>query len=307
VTDLLQDALDVRPTGPKADRVVRVPVEGGRVVAYVYGDGPKGTLLAINGGPGVASEYLRRGLLPLVARGWRLVIHDQLGTGASDRPDDPGLWTLRRYVAEVEAVRRALCGGPVHLLGHSWGGWLGIEYAVTHPEALRSAVFSSTGASMPVHMEEIRRLMGAFGEETVAMVDRLEDQGRFDSPLYKAFCTLFYARHSSRRAYRLGVWTRSDVNMGVQTALWGPAEFRVTGELRDWNRLPYLARVAVPCLVTVGAYDYLTPREAALIQAHLPDARLVVFAESGHEPMQDEPERHAAAIDGFLEGVAARR
>ena len=300
----MNDASDLDVTGPRPDRLVRIPVVGGHVAAYVYGEDRAETVLAINGGPGVASEYLRRALQPLVRAGYRLVVHDQLGTGASDRPDDPGLWTLRRYVAEVETVRDVLGGGKVHLLGHSWGGWLGIEYAVTHPDKLRSAIFSSTGAHMSVHIEELRRLLSEFGTETLAMVDRLEDQGNLASPLYAAISTLFYARHSSRRGYLRGLWKAGDVNLQIQEALWGKAEFRVTGELKDWNRLADLARVRVPCLVTVGAYDYLTPRSAGLIHASLPDARLALFAESGHDPATDESERYFATVTDFLGSVS---
>jgi len=60
--------------------------------------------------------------------GYRVVIHDQLGNGRSDKPRDKSLWTIARYVEEVEAVRQALNLGRVHLLGQSWGTWLGIEY-----------------------------------------------------------------------------------------------------------------------------------------------------------------------------------
>jgi proline iminopeptidase len=52
--------------------------------------------------------------------GYRVVIHDQLGNGRSDKPRDKSLWTITRYVEEVEAVRRALKLGRVHLLGQSW-------------------------------------------------------------------------------------------------------------------------------------------------------------------------------------------
>lgn len=292
-------------TGPRPDSVTRIPVEGGSVVAYVYGEGNPRTVLGINGGPGVASLYMRESFVALARRGYRLVIHDQLGTGASDRPDDSGLYTLRRYVAEVEAVRRALCPEKVHLLGHSWGGWLGIEYAVTHPDRLASAIFSSTAANMAVHLEEVRRLLGAFGSETVAMVDRLEAQGRLDHPEYKAICALFYGRHSSRKAH-LGDGRKEDagrVNMRIQVALWGPAEFSATGELAGWNRLPDLGRVTVPALVLVGAYDYLTPRSAGLIHAHLPDSRLVLFPDSGHAPHLDEPEAYFDTVTRFLDAV----
>lgn len=293
-------------TGPKPDRVLRIPVEGGRVVAYVYGDSNRETVLCVNGGPGVSSEHMRGPFRRLAEQGFRLIIHDQLGTGASDRPHDPGLWSLRRYVSEVEAVRAELGGGKVHLLGHSWGGWLGIEYAVTHPDKLKSCIFSSTAANMRVHLEELRRLLSAFGTETLEMIDRMEQAGQLDSPLYKAICTLFYARHSSRRAYLAGIAGQSDVNMQIQEALWGRAEFSATGELAHWDRLEALGRVKAPSLVLVGAHDYLTPKSAGLIQAHLPDARLVLFPDSGHSPYLDEPDAYFATVTGFLKSVAGR-
>ena len=298
----LLDASDVDITGPKPDRVARVAVEGGRVVAYVYGEGNAETVLGINGGPGVASLYLRHALQPLAERGFRVLIHDQLGTGASDRPEDPGLWTLRRYVSEVEAVRQALGGGKVHLLGHSWGGWLGIEYALVHADKLKSCIFSNTSGDTPTHLREVRRLLSAFGTETVEMIDRLEAAGQLSSPLYKAICTLFYARHSSRRGYLAGKRNEhAELNMQVQLALWGPAEFSATGELASWNRLPDLARLTLPALVLVGAYDYITPLSAGLLHAHLPDARLVLFPESGHSSHLDEPEAYLETVTRFLQ------
>ena len=96
-------------------------------------------MFCLNGGPGLPCDYLREAHSCLIDHGYRVVAFDQLGTGASDRPTDPSLWTITRYVAETETVRQALGLGRVHLLGHSWGGWLGIEYALTHPEALKNA------------------------------------------------------------------------------------------------------------------------------------------------------------------------
>lgn len=303
----LLDASDVAVTGPAPDRVARVAVPGGRVVAYVYGEGNGETVLAINGGPGNPSLGLREHIARLADHGYRVVVHDQLGTGASDNPDDASLWTMRRYVAEVEAVRAALGRGKVHLLGHSWGGWLAIEYAVTHPDQLKSAIFSNTSAHMGVHIEELRRLIATMGGEALATVDRCEAAGTLDHPQYQAICALFYGRHASRKAYLDG--TRRAVrtpNMQVQNALWGPAEFSCTGELKGWNRLPDLARVTCPALVLVGAFDYLTPRSAGLIQQHLPDARLILFPNSGHGAFVDEPEAYFREVTRFL-GSATRR
>jgi proline iminopeptidase len=280
---------------------LRVTVPGGEVAVYIHGDDRAETLLCLNGGSGVSSRSMRRAFAPFAARGFRVVVHDQLGTGASDRPDDPGLWTLRRYVAEVDAVRAALGCDTVNLLGHSWGGWLAIEYAVNFPERLKSVIFSCTAANMNVHLQEIRRLLSAFGTETLDMIDRIEREGELASPLYKAICALFYARHSSRNAYLQNDTLESEsVNMQIQEALWGPAEFSASGEMAKWNRLPDLHRIGVPALVLVGAWDYLTPRSAALIASSLPDARMRVFAESGHMPYLDEPEAYFHVLERFL-------
>jgi proline iminopeptidase len=84
-------------------------------------------------------------------------------TGASARPTDVSLWEIRRYVEEVETVRQALGLDRVHLLGHSWGGWLGIEYAIHYPEALKSLILENTVGDIPHLSQELERLRGALG------------------------------------------------------------------------------------------------------------------------------------------------
>ena len=110
------------------DERIEVDVDGYKVVAYSFGEGAE-TVFCLNGGPGLPCDYLREAHSCLIDKGYRVVAFDQLGTGAADRPDDVSLWTIERYVEETETVRKALGLGKVHLLGHSWGGWLGIDYA----------------------------------------------------------------------------------------------------------------------------------------------------------------------------------
>ena len=284
------------------DQVVRVAVPGGEVVAYSYGSG-EDVLFLINGGPGRASEGIRASHAHFADRGWRVVAHDQLGNGASDRPDDMSLWTVKRYVEEVEAVRRALDLGPVHLLGNSWGGWLGCDYVCTWPRAVKSFIAANPGADMDFHMAELRRLIGAFGDETLRMVERHEAEGTIDDPEYKAFCTLFYRRHQDRRptGARWREQAAGELNFGIQVGLWGPAEFTCTGDLAGWSRLEDLRGFDKPCLVFHGAWDYITAKEGALIHQAVAGSEMVVFANSGHSPVRDEPEAYTATLSAFLE------
>ena len=84
----------------------RVAVEGGQVAYRVFGTGSR-ALLCLHGGPGVPSPSLES-LADLASDDLRVVLYDQLGCGESEAPDDPSLWTMDRFVREVEQVRSAL-------------------------------------------------------------------------------------------------------------------------------------------------------------------------------------------------------
>lgn len=233
-----------REIAPDAMHVVKV--DGHDVVAYEFGTGDEVVFLA-NGGPGLPCDYLREAHSCLIDHGYRVVAFDQLGTGASDRPTDPALWTIGRYVEETETVRRTLGLGKVHFLGHSWGGWLAIDYALTYPDALKTLILEDTVADMPHLITELERLRGALGSETVAMMQAHEAAGTIDHPEYMAAITLLNYRH----VCRLKEWpapvnrSLSDWNMGPYGTMQGPNEFLYTGNLKNWNRVPDLHRITV--------------------------------------------------------------
>jgi len=285
----------------KPDRTVRVSVDGFRVVTYSYGRGDD-VLFLLNGGPGLPCNYLRDPLTRMVEQGYRVVTYDQLGCGASDRPTDPSLWTIERYAREVETVREALGLGPVHLLGHSWGGWLGIEYALTYPEALKSLTLSNTCGDMPHLIGELNRLRASLGAETVAMMQRHEADGTLDHPEYQAAITILNYRH----VLRMDRWPASvkasldDWNMGPYGTMQGPNEFLYVGNLKDWVRIPDMHRIAVPSLVLVGLHDELPPSCAMRMHDALPDSEITVFRNSSHMPMYEEPEAYIARLGQFL-------
>jgi proline iminopeptidase len=284
-----------------AFKTQRVSVLGHELATYSAGQADDVVLL-LNGGPGLPCDYLRDPHLRLVEAGFRVVAFDQLGCGASDKPDDPALWTISRYVEEVEAVRQALNLPAVHLLGHSWGGWLSIDYALAYPDSLRSLVLADTCADMPHLVAELNRLRNALGPETVATMLRHEAAGTIDHVEYQAAITLLNYRH----VCRLEKWPESlqrsvdDWNMAVYGVMQGPNEFLYTGNLKDWNRVADLPRISCPVLIVVGQHDEMTPACALRMKLALPDARMRVFQNSSHTPFYEEPEPYFAAVLDFL-------
>lgn len=284
------------------DQQFNVTVDGHNLVVYSYGEGDE-VLLLLNGGPGLPCDYLREAHSWLKDKGLRVVTFDQLGTGKSARPDDESLWNITRYVAEVETVRQTLDLGRVHMLGHSWGGWLAIEYAIHHPQALKSLILENTVGDIPHLSSELERLRGALGSETVAMMQRFEALGQLDHPQYQAAITLLNYRH----VCRLDEWpapvqrSLGDWNMGPYTAMQGPNEFLYIGNLKDWNRLAEMADFRMPVLITTGQHDELTPACAMRMKLALKNAELHVFPNSSHMPFYEEPEAYSAVLLDFLQ------
>jgi proline iminopeptidase len=278
-----------------------VEVDGYEVITYSFGEG-EDVILCLNGGPGLPCDYLREAHSCLVDEGFRVVAFDQLGTGASSRPTDASLWTIERYVTEVEAVRSALGLGKVHLLGHSWGGWLAIEYALRHPEHLSTLILESTVADIPHLTTELDRLRGALGSETVTMMQRHEAEGSFTHPEYMAAVTLLNYRHVCRLSEWPAPVSRSldDWNMGPYNAIQGPNEFLYIGNLKDWNRVPDLHTISVPVLIVCGEHDELTPACAMRMKHAIPQAELHVVPNGSHMSFYENPDDYYPALLNFL-------
>jgi proline iminopeptidase len=101
--------------------IMKIKIHSYEVIATCQGEGNE-TVLLLHGGPGLPSNYLLDAHSFLTDFGYKIATWDQLGCGMSDKPSDPSLWRIERFVEEVEIVRKALKLENVYLLGHSWGG-----------------------------------------------------------------------------------------------------------------------------------------------------------------------------------------
>jgi proline iminopeptidase len=283
----------------------RIPFRGYETWYRSVGDGPGTPLLCLHGGPG--STHVGLTALEPLADERRVVLYDQVGSGNSSKPSDPSLWTVELFVAEVANVREALGLEHVHLLGHSWGGMLAQEYALTQPRGLASLVLSSTLSSAALWREESLRLRAAMPTEIAAQLDAHEAAGTTDDPEYERAVFEFLHRHLCR----LDPWPPAveevirSTNLEVYNTMWGPSEAHPTGVLAGWDVTPRLGEIRVPALVLCGRYDEATPRQAETIAAALPDAELVVFEESAHLAPLEETDRYLATVRAFLARIDA--
>ena len=107
-----------------------IAIGGENVVGETVESQSRKESLLLHGGPGATHEAFEALERFAGAEGMELVYYDQLGSAWSDQPKDESLWTVERFVDEVEQVRQALglTKDNFYLLGHSWGGILATEY-----------------------------------------------------------------------------------------------------------------------------------------------------------------------------------
>jgi proline iminopeptidase len=284
-----------------------VEVSGGRVWYRVFGADRVGVpLLGLHGGPGFTHDTLLT--LQGLASDRPVVLYDQLGSGRSDRPGDPDLYRVERYVEEVGLVREALGLDRIHLLGHSWGGTLAISYALTGPDGLASLVLASPLLSTARWLEDARGLRSGLPEDVQRTLREHEERKFTGCPEYMAATLVFYRRHLCRLEPWPDELERGFAGMGldVYESMWGPTEFHATGSLVELDLAPRLGELRLPVLFTCGRHDEARPETVAQFRDAVPGAELVVFEESSHTAPLEEPDRYLEAVRGFLARVEAK-
>jgi proline iminopeptidase len=294
----------------------RLEVENGYQIAYrIFGTGSR-TLLVLHGGPGSSSRYLDR-LAEVGGEDMQVVFYDQLGGGDSDRPDDPSLWQIPRFITEVETVRTTLDLGVVTLLGQSWGGMLALAYTLDHPENVNALVLSNTYANGKDYLLDIAEHRMALGKDMHALMLRHEAEDDLEAPEYLDAVLELNSRHLRRSSPYEPARSRREfeevagpyMETGPAYALWGPHEFKGTGPQAFFDISHRLGEISVPALILCGWYDELSPKRCSRTLADgIADNEFVVFGNASHMTiLEKEAELYLASIRDFLERRTASR
>jgi proline iminopeptidase len=292
------------------ERMIPIHTPNGDFKVWVKrtGNNPRLKLLLLHGGPAAAHDYMTGMDSFLPAAGVEYYYYDQLGAGNSDHPDNDDLWTIDRYVDEVEQVRAALglTKDNFCLLGQSWGGILAIEYALKHQDQLKCLVISNMMASIPAYNEYAKTvLMPQMNPADLATVQKLEAEHRTDDPRYMGILVpQFYEKHILRRP--AAEWPEpvnrsfAHLNQHIYTLMQGPSEMGASGRLVNWDRFDDLKRIAVPTLVIGARFDTMDPAYMEKMSKQLPKGEYAFMPNGSHMAMYDDQANYFTALTAFL-------
>jgi len=277
------------------------------------GNNPKIKVLLLHGGPGMTHEIYTSfdGYLP--EEGIEYIYYDQLGSYYSDQPTDSTLWTIDRFVDEVEQVRVALGLTPdnFYLYGQSWGGMLAMEYALKHQDKLKGLIISNMMASLPEYEKYAKEVLGPqMPPEVFKELMEIEQNNDFDNPRYaELLMEHHYQYHVLRKP--LAEWpeafirTLKHLNPDVYVRMQGYSEFGITpgATLKGWDRSGDISKITVPTLVVGSGHDTMDPKYMEWMSTEIPNARYLFCSDGSHVVQYDNPEVFFPGLIKFLKDV----
>ena len=293
-------------------------------------------LLLLHGGPGFSSHMFYtwgRSLEKAVT----VVYLDQRGSGESERlkfknpfapmPDEIKDYTLANLLKDIEGVREFLKIKKWAVLGHSWGGMLGIEYVTAYRERVSGYLHVDGLVSWATTQEAILN----FSEKQIARDEQSADKAKNERATSlkpylpyarklpvgpeRLYSCLQFARALIEEMYFadptqyevLKTQTQQAIkeyavpDSGVVFANEPLAALVANDHIAGRDETPLLAKIRCRTLVINGKQDGLiTPQSAALAQKQIKNSRLILLDQCGHFPFIEKPKEFTKLVIDFV-------
>lgn len=216
-----------------------------------------------------------------------IVAVDLPGHGRSTRARHSG--SIVDLARDVAMVIDDLGSRPVHVVGHSFGGMVAQELAISYPDHVRSLTLAATAASFS---DEARDYMRSHGSAVSA-------QGM--SAALPSLPLSLAAHTAQRRPHLLERLTKTILALDpeVYAAAWR--------EIAGFDASDRLSGIRCPSLLLVGDEDRNTPPDAsALLARAVAGATMVVIDGASHMLPMEAPERFNEELTSFLHVVERR-
>ncbi len=291
-------------------------------------------LVLLHGGPGFSSAMF----LPWASRLEKtvnVVYLDQRGSGQSARlhfaspyaptDDESKDYTIANLIADMEGVRQSLGVEKWYVLGHSWGGMLGLEYTAAHPERVRGLIDMDGLMSVPaMTLNILDNAQAKFEADKKAGLPNADDLltrvatlralphdnpqrllGAFGLALGPAQLYFTHDQSGSFSAFNAQI-AKATRAYNLSPADLAPASeptvaLIINDHFLTRDDTPLLAKIAVPALVINGKQDgVISPQSAEAAQRAMPHAQMVLLNNCGHFPFAEQPDKAAKAVEEFV-------
>jgi pimeloyl-ACP methyl ester carboxylesterase len=232
--------------------------------------------------------------VPELSKRYRVIIYDQRGIGQSEGPKVK--YTIPQLAADLMALLDQIGVDRAHVLGHSLGGRVALQAALTWPDRVRSLLLCATGSGGHrggtgiLSPTAVERLVG--GAYKGVAERELGDEG------WDSFFTLEFQREQAALLAALAPQLKNQhLNLGIL--------LRYLQARGDWDVNDSLADVRVPTVVVVGTGDTVGSNhveQCHVLARYIPGASLREIEGARHGFFQERPVETNRILLDWLDG-----
>lgn len=278
---------------------VTIQAEGAQLFCRAIGAG--NPLIVIHGGPGMSQDYLLPQMAKLADTNF-VIFYDQRSCGRSTGEITPESMQMNVFLDDIEAIRSHFGFKKVSILGHSWGGFIAMQYAIAHPESVDKLILSN---SVPATSDGFSQFIKEWFHRTASIQNELAElhslkafqegdpdcKQRYFRLMFHTYCFL----PEKADLLQLGMAPQAYVNgEKVNEAMRQNVLMKVF-DLRD-----SLKKLRMKTLVIHGDFDPVPAETAKTIHENIPGSQYVLMKNCGHFPYVEDPDVYFTVLNGFL-------
>jgi proline iminopeptidase len=281
-----------------------IAVESGKLFYQRFGKGDP--IIVVHGGPGLDQGYLLPQMLEF-AKDHEVIFYDQRGSGRSlESSIDPKYISSDQFTKDLETLRLKLGLKKVAIIGHSWGGFLSMSYAIKYPANVSSLILVG---SAPANYKGQKAFADEFNKRTHSIKHKID-------PLFNDKTLSALNMEQINEAYRdlFSVYFKNPSNakkltldMSKESAIGGfnvlSLMLKTTYFTPDSDLVPALSKLNVPTLIIHGNQDIIPVGTAQTISKATPGSKVVYLSDCGHFPYIEKPNEFFSSIRSFLSKV----
>lgn len=266
-----------------------VSVENAQLFYRTKGQGKP--LIVLHGGPGLTQDYLLPQLYKLAENNF-VIFYDQRGCGRSSGEVTPSSINIETYVADLDAIRKAFHLEKISILGHSWGGFLAMNYAIAHPECVEKLILSN---SMCASSDEYARFEHEYIKRMAPFQKELEAEAPgFNENVLRIIFRTYCYNPEKANLLNLDLSPNAATNAAKINEIFDQTLFR------HYDLHEALRQLKVPTLVIHGDVDPVPPNTAEKIHQNIKDSKFVLMKNCGHFPYVEDPDVYFNHLESFL-------
>ena len=293
-------------------KIIKISTEYGdfNVWTKKVGNNPTKKVLLLHGGPGANHQYFKGFESYFPGEEIEFYYYDQLGSTLSDNPQIEELWSIEHYVEEVEQVRKALGLNKDNfiVLGHSWGGILGIEYALKYQKNLKALIVSNMVPSVPDYNSYAKNVLALKLDPEVLKEIRVYEA--VEDYTNERYLKLIHDNYYPKHVLRIPAedWPEdvsnafAEINFPIYLKMQGPSEFGIVGDasLKNWDVTSDLNKIEIPFLSIGAEHDTMDPKQMEWMADQVQNGLYLHCPNGSHMAMWDDTENYFRGLINFI-------